>query len=330
MDMYIDQSYFHDRIGRERILATIAPYHDWVECLPPPVRACCRDLIREEIANSNLVNLPFLLAEPFAVADRRIIDTLVVGNAFMITYFLASDRLLDAPAGADRHTILLATLLHGEMLSRYEEVLPGRAAALWASIVRDHVEGVMQEEEHHALSRAGAAGHSPLAYKAAIIRKNRYGMAAIALLAARSDRHDCGRVLAQVYDHMAVEIEFDDDLKDWHEDLREGRFTPVVLGLAEAAGSRSREAMRAVLARSPVVPIFLDELDAHLKQAEDLLAAADFPCRDLQGWLARHREANARLRRDFLRSQIRHALARAFVTPSKPATLGSGAAVTQP
>lgn len=309
MDMYIEQSFFHDWIGRDRIVKALEPYWDWARALPDPLTQCHRELIQAEIANSNLVNLAFLLEEPFEISARRVIDKLVVANAFMLTYFLASDRLLDRPNHADRFMVPLATLLHGEMLALYEEILPGQAAGLWASLVRDHVGGIIEEEAHHTRCRMGLPGLDTDSYKQVVIRKNRYGSVGILLLAAATQRAETGRVLQQVYDHIAIEIELDDDLKDWREDRAEGRFTPVVLALAQAASSRAEDALRDALATSTVVSEFLDDIDAHLGRAESLLAEAVFPCAGLTGWLIRHREANRLLRRDVVAIQIRHALA---------------------
>jgi hypothetical protein len=105
-------------------------------------------------------------------------------------------------------------------------------------VVQDHVAGLIEEETHHARCRGGDCGLDLEAYEKAILKKNRYGMAAIPLLAAIAPRPQQAAILGQVYGHMAIEIEFDDDLKDWAKDLDAGRFTPVVQVLVESAGAQ--------------------------------------------------------------------------------------------
>jgi hypothetical protein len=308
MDMYIERSYFEELLGREEVLRVLRPYRVWVAALPQPLHDCCLSLIRHEVANSNLVNLPFLFAEPFGIAERQPIDALVVGNAFMLTYFLASDRLFDEPDRCDRGMILLATLLHAEMMRHYARVAGAKVADIWAEAVTEHVRGVCAEEAHHADCRAGGAGLNLVAYEEAVCHKNRYGMAAIPLLATVAGRPGAASTLAQVYDHMAIEIEFDDDLKDWAEDLAAGRFTPAVQALAQAAGSREEGALRRALVTSPAVSTLLDRIDFHLAATEGLLAGAEFPCERLLGWVARHRTANRRLTAEFVARQVRYRL----------------------
>ena len=107
-----------------------------------------------------------------------------------------------------------------------------------------------------------------------------------------------------------MEIEFDDDLKDWAEDLSEGRYTPVVQMLVQAAASHEVAEVRRVLIGSDVVVAILDEIDHTLAEAMQLLSHADFPCERLRGWVVRHREANHRLRADVVKRQVYAALSR--------------------
>jgi hypothetical protein len=307
MEVYVAQSYFVDTLGAEWTRRVLAPYWQWTARLPAALSNVQRDLIGNEIANSNLVHFPWLFAEPFEV-DEHVVEELVAGNAFMLTYFLASDRMFDAPEMADRGTILLATLLHAELQRCYEVAAPGQAAAIWRELVRDHVEGVLEEERHHAVIRGGASGLSLLEYERSMVRKNRYGMAAIDLLAARTGEPAIADVLRAVYNHIAIEIEFDDDLKDWEEDLRDGRYTPTVMLLAEAAGSTELAALRTAVVTSSAIPDILDRIDHHLAAAESLLHKAAFPHTRLQQWLARHREANRRLRKFVVTKQVSTAL----------------------
>lgn len=308
--MHIAQSYFADLLGSDWNREILAPYRSWIEALPAPLADCCRNLVGEEIANSNLVNLPFLLVEPFDIDDPAILTNLVVGNAFMLTYFLASDRLFDVPRQTDRVTVLAALKLHAEVLNCYERVAPGQAAAIWSRLVGYHVSGILDEEAHHARVREGQPGLDSAEYQAVIIRKNRYGMAAIPLLAAATGKFAVSELLCRIFDQMAVEIEFDDDLKDWAEDLLEGRFTPFVQALVKAAGSRELADVRRALTESDTVSAMLDEIDRALSEASRLLLQADFPCRRLRGWVTRHREANHRLRADVVQRQVYAALVR--------------------
>lgn len=307
MDVFVAQSYFVDALGGEWTRRVLAPYRQWTARLPEPLGRVQRDLIGDEIANSNLVHFPWLFSEAFGASDE-VVENLVAANAFMLTYFLASDRMFDAPETADRATILLATLLHTEVQRRYDAVAPGRAAAIWQADVTDHVHGVLDEELHHASVRAGQPGLSIGAYEDVIIRKNRYGMAAIDLLAARHGEPEIARVLRAAYDHMTMEIEFDDDLKDWEEDVRGGRFTPMVMFLVDAARSTRIADLRAALVTSSAIPDLLDRIDSHLADAQSLLHDASFPHSRLDDWLARHREANRRLRSFVVGKQVSAAL----------------------
>jgi hypothetical protein len=311
MNVFVDQSYFIDALGADWTQRVLAPYREWTGALPQPLASVHASLIGQEIGNSNLVHFPWLFGEPFE-AGEDLVEWLVAANAFMLTYFLASDRMFDAPETADRATILLATLLHAELLRYYDRVAPANAAPIWQRLIRDHVDGVMAEEQHHAAVRAGAPGLSLAAYEQTSMRKNRYGMAAIELLAARTRQPEMATLLRRVYDHMAIEIEFDDDLKDWQEDLQAGRFTPTVQLLVEAAGSSRTQDVTSALVTSPAVPDILDRIDAHLAAAQSLLHEATFPHLRLTGWLARHREANRRLRTFVIGRQVSTALGRSL------------------
>jgi len=312
MDMYVGRSSFVDVLGVDWTRRVLSPYREWVAGLPEPLGSISRQLIGQEIENSNLVHLPWLVAEPFGLPDQSV-EELVAANAFMLTYFLASDRLFDRPETADRATILLATLLHAELSRRYEGVAPGHAASIWQQIVTTHVQGLLAEERHHAAVRAGHPGLSIEEYEQAVAKKNCYGGAVLQLLGASTGRTGVEATLRRVFDHMAIEIEFDDDLKDWEEDLKDGHFTPAVTLLIAAAASSNLEDLRAALATSPAVADILDRIDAHLGAAEAVLCEASFSHSRLSGWLARHREANRRLRADVVSRQVSTALAR-FLT----------------
>ncbi|MBV8452415.1 MAG: hypothetical protein JOZ29_09100 [Deltaproteobacteria bacterium] len=308
MDMHIAESYFADLLGPDWNREMLDPYRNWINQQPAPIAACCRRLIGDEIANSNLVNLPLLLGEPFGIVDQAVLTELVLGNAFMLTFFLASDQLFDVPKKADRVTILAAMRLQAEMLERYDRVAPTQAACIWSRLVEDHVCGVLDEEIHHARIRQGQAGLDLAAYKQVIMRKNRYGIAPVPLLAASTGKFAEGELLRRVFDQIAVEIEFDDDLKDWAEDLNEGRFTPVVQALVQAAGCLELAEVRTALVRSDSINSMLDEIDASLLEAARLLSEVDFPCGRLRGWILRHREANRRLRADIVQRLVCAAL----------------------
>jgi hypothetical protein len=311
MDMFVAQSYFIDILGVDWTRRVLSPYREWVATLPGPLGTVNGNLIGQEIENSNLVHFPWLVGEAFDVPER-VVEELVAANAFMLTYFLASDRLFDAPGTADRATILLATLLHAELLRRYEHVTPGRAARIWQEIVNRHVQGLLAEEQHHAAVKAGHPGLAIEDYERVVAEKNRYGGATLQLLGALTGCTEVEAVLQQVFDHMAIEIEYDDDLKDWEEDLRDGHFTPTVTLLIGAAKSSRPEHLRAALVTSTAVADILDRIDAHLAAADALLRDASFPHARLTGWLARHREANRRLRVHVVTRQVSTALARSL------------------
>lgn len=316
MDMYIERSYFDEVIGRDRVQRALAPYFAWVEKLSEPLSACCHNLIGAEIEHSNLVNLPFLLGECFGLdPDAPEVRQMVAANALMLTYFLASDRLLDAPESAHRFTILLATQIHAELLRCYDKVAPGHAAEIWSTLVSDHVTGVIQEEDHHASCRRGGPALDSKTYEHAMVLKNRYGSAAIGLLAAATGRLEPEPILQQVYDQISIEIEFDDDLKDWREDLASGRFTLFGLELRRAATSLDPDALSRALTMSGVVPAMLETVSWHLARAAQLLAAVDFPCVLLMGWISRHSEANEGLKAKVVDRQVRFALSRAIKQP---------------
>jgi hypothetical protein len=312
MDMFVGQSYFGDILGVDWTRRVLSPYREWVAALPEPLGAISRDLLDQEVENSNLVHFPWLVAEPFGLPEHSV-EELVVAGALTLTYFLASDRLFDAPDTADRATILLATLLHAELLRRYERVAPGRAAHIWHEIATTHVRGLLAEERHHAAVRAEAGGLAIGDYERIVAQKNCYGAAVVRILGASTGRHDIEATLRLVFDHIAVEIEFDDDLKDWEEDLTDGRFTPVVSLLIGAGRSSRPDDLRAALVTSPAIADILDRIDGHLGAAEILLREVSFPHSRLSGWLARHREANRRLRADVVARQVSTALARSLV-----------------
>jgi hypothetical protein len=319
MDMYIEQSFFDDAIGPDRVKRALAPYRAWVDSRPEPIRSCCVELLGSEVAHSNLVNLPFLLSEPFGLdPDEAVISQFVAGNAFMLTYFLASDRLVDAPECAHRFTILIATEVHAQMLAWYEKAARHQGAGIWAELVTDHVHGVLQEEDHHACCRRGEPGLDAAGYESAIVLKNRYGMAAIPLLALTTQRFGPEPVLREVYDHISIEIEFADDLKDWREDLSAGRFTPVIQALQRAAGSLDPDSLDRAFLSSGAIPDVLEIIGTHLRDAAGNLESVPFTCGLLRTWIDRHREANERLKKRFLDRQVRFALSRA-VRQSEPA-----------
>lgn len=322
MNVYVNRSYFAETLGLERITRGLAPFTRWVEQLDPDLATCCRSLLGSEVAYSNLVNLPFLVAEPFGLGlDHEWITELVAGNAFMLTYFLASDQLVDCPARAHRFLVLLATRLHVEMWKHYDRVAPGRAAHIWGDLVADHVRGVLAEEAHHAACRAGRSPLDLLAYQRLVVEKNRYGMAAIPLLAAATGNREPEERLRQMYDCIAVEIEFDDDLKDWREDVTEGRFTPVVSALAAAAPHRADpDVLAAALVTSPAIASMLDLVQARLDEALQTLSNVRFSCVLLRQWIERHRAANQHLKAEYVARQVRSILARSVAAPPPGST----------
>lgn len=163
--------------------------------------------------------LPFWLSEVFPQVLPEEVHHVAIVNVFLYHYYTIKDDAMDLKH-LDVKATLIADVILGEALRRLAE-----AGVVDSMFYRD-LSRYMNEAVHAEL-RLIDHGDTPFSEDDfdALGRKASLAKVSVSALATiNKDRH-LYPTIEQGLDHMAVGVQLLDDLVDWDEDLRSGRFT---------------------------------------------------------------------------------------------------------
>lgn len=209
--------------------------------------------------------IPFWLRAGFLGVDDQALDAIATANVFLYHYYTLKDDVLDGKDGATSIDMVAADALLAEALRRFAAA--GVATESFYNDLRQYIVDTLKAEAY-LQRRDGPPTLSDgpciqmMGQKAALAK-----LSASALASVASDRPRLR--LAEVgLDEMAVGVQMLDDLQDWREDAKIGRFT-LVLGLAQDRVDKPLRTsdLSAVVYTNAVCGEILRAMEGHFEKA---------------------------------------------------------------
>lgn len=167
--------------------------------------------------------LPSWLAEPFSLG-RDGCRKVGLSNIFLVLYFMLQDALMDASPDEDQGDLQpLGTFFFLDVVAPYRRLF-GSDSPFWGRfeeyVAQWGVSVTWERQWHRRPERTLEEGDLlRLARKAAALK---IPCAALCMLAGREEAIG---FLERMVDHLMLTFQLRDDLRDWHEDLAQARFT---------------------------------------------------------------------------------------------------------